>query len=1459
MQPYKQLIIWLLLTLFSTITSANQIVFVNESSPNAVNTPKCWTGGNNTPCVSFDLGIEGLHHLSKAKHVELRIAEREYNFTNNETGHFNNYTNGISIIGKADNMNGNTKPVTIICSDGIGFSFINSSNIIINGIIFKGCSQLQNSTSFDAQNNTVQNSSGPTFLQTYVSLYFLFCKDVNLVNVNVESTYGTGIVLYNIGGSNKIEHCDFLENKFKDHNEISGGGGMYIEYSYCVPTASGINCLNTGESNVNNISSYNSDASVHVINSHFIMNKANVSSSSFNQGTFILPQKQNHTAFGRGGGLSVFFKGSANHINITIEQCLFQNNSALWGGGIFAEFQDHAFNNTLQVNSCNIWNNKVYFIDTWNEGTGGGGSRVGFIFYNDTAAYSNSIVFDHCWFINNSAYFGGGVSFYTARQHKYRPNKLKLHNCLFEHNQARLGAAIDLSAWHSSIVGTIPTPLVDNCAFRFNSPRQGGLIGIGAMYIDAVHVQFQNNVEFESNQGSALAITGSHIEVLKNCTMTFQNNSGRNGGAIALLGNAFIVTNDNSQLIFNNNRAYYSGGAIYYFSSGERDLISSRNCFIRFHDITLPPDYWTSTFEFRNNTASEHPNSIYASTILPCVWGGAYGATKNNKDVNMRVFCWNDYRRNWRYFLHDGSEYPCCNTSHETNCESSPQVSTAASMFFPDSNLNSSYNVIPGNITTLNLPVKNDMDREVTDNTIFIARITHTKLDADEDGKASFKAGHDYQYNYISHQQLFLLGDENATVTLEIETVDPIVIQKQITVHFNKCPPGYKIKSSKCVCAGNYNSFVVCDETNYAANIIRGVWIGQYPHYNDSLLVGLSPYVQDVSVSETIQLPNDASELSDYLCGHRKGVLCGECKKGYGVAMNTEDFNCIPCSEEDAHRNWFYYMLTEFLPVTIFFAAVFLFSMTVTFGPLNSYIFFAQVVTTVVKFGADGMIPLENTIKHYKDIESIYVIPYDFWNLNFFRTLMPKYCLSRNITTLDVLSLGYVTALYPLLLLIVFITLMSLYNRGVRIFVCIFRPLHRCLARFRQWTNLQQSITGGIAVFIVISYTKLTLVSLQLLHFVPLYNAVDEKPVYHVFYFDGSIKFGNEGWKYIMIASIVISTFVIIPPLLLAYPSALRFLEWISCGRLRLGKLYPTPKLQAFLDEFHGCYKDGSDGGLDCRWFASLYFCLRIALFVVYSVIPSWHEQYIAQILIFLCTVLMIAVIRPYREEWINNIDVTMFLTLASITALSQYNLQLTRTGQDVNTLAFAIQYILIVMPLLYCIGYYCTLMWSRTKSRCIDFAKRNLVNDNAALLDDGSEGSRDNLVDSTHVSNFLDYMENTGRMSGRVRLSNSHRWNTNRGNVNHPQPGIINSNQLASESTPLLTPSSSNTGSSSSQTSHERRGRGQRQTEEGKKDESQNEPTAIDVQSHSEGYQTTPTRDCGSVGQTSLLTSSKF
>ena len=241
------------------------------------------------------------------------------------------------------------------------------------------------------------------------------------------------------------------------------------------------------------------------------------------------------------------------------------------------------------------------FNDERNEGTDGGGSRVGYIHFDEFFAYNNSITFERCTFDDNQAYYGGGISFYCAWQPSQSKgyNNFTITNCSFLNNKARLGSAVDLSQWHSSINGAVLSPVKESCTFRSNAPRNnGGLVGVGAVYVDASHLDLKGNVVFRKNMGSALAVTAAYIVIEANASILFKENSARNGGGIALLGNTYIVTYAHSNLTFINNTAEYNRGAIYFFSSGECDLISSRNCLIRFFNITLPPQNWTSSFTF---------------------------------------------------------------------------------------------------------------------------------------------------------------------------------------------------------------------------------------------------------------------------------------------------------------------------------------------------------------------------------------------------------------------------------------------------------------------------------------------------------------------------------------------------------------------------------------------------------------------------------------------------------------------------------------------------------------------------------------------------------------------------------------------------------------------------------------------------------------------------------------------
>ena len=1361
----KNTMSWIPVLLFISLLisgSLGEKIYVNQSSPNSVDSSTC--GDIDKPCATFDLGLIGLQKLL-AKYgnnevFEMIIAAGNYTFNTTESGNFFKATN-IAIIGVPHNT------VSVKCIDLVGFSFVYSRNITVRGITFDGCSQLRNSTS--------ANFRERVFIPTYVSLYFLYCEDVTITDVVIENTQGIAVTLYNVIGQSRIDSCTFHNNSF--NNVISGGGGVYIEYSFCVPTENGPDCLASGKSNVDE--KYTSNSMILVVNSNFVANVADLTQNVSTSYTFILPHKQYHSAFGRGGGISTFFKGNAQKNEIKIEKCNFAKNHALWGAGIFAEYQDNAGSNSFSVKDSVIKKNEVSFNDEHNEGTGGGGSRVGYIYFDDFFAYNNSITFENCTFDDNQAYYGGGISFYCARQPSQSKgyNNFTITNCSFQNNRARLGSAVDLSQWHSSINGAVLSPVIESCTFESNAPRNnGGLVGVGAVYVDALHLDLKGNVVFRKNMGSALAVTAAYIVIEANASILFEENSARNGGGIALLGNTYIVTYAHSNLTFINNIADYNGGAIYFFSSGERDLISSRNCLIRFFNITVPPQSWTSSFTFRGNKANNQNNSIYASSVLPCLWGGAFGSTSVNAS---EAFCWNE--DNWVYYDdYDVRVYDC-----------SSQISSAPSKFVFTNKETSNQTYIPGNVPidlTSIFHVEDDFN--IRRSAVLIASIRKND---------TYRFQSEQNFNYISNENLYLFAEPNSNVTIQIETLDPIVVQKNITIAFQECPPGFNNTNQRCVCDHNYvyNEYVSCNAETYESSIARGAWMGACGASGnkptDHLCVGLSPYVNTNTRYLSISLGYSIENLTNIFCSekNRDGILCGKCQPNYGVAANSDNFVCVIC-KGDVRVNWFLYILTEFLPITFFFAAVFIFSMTLTSGPLNSFIFFAQVLNTGVKIGAEGMVPLGEFAHsknfNYEILKTFYTVPYDIWNLDFFASLNNlvlelNFCLGESLSTLSLLTLRYVSALYPLLLLLVFIVVLTCYNQGR--LVCIFRPVHNCLSRLRQHTGINQSITGGFAVFILISYTKFTLISNMLLSSSPLYYS-NSSMSRKVFYFDGEVDFPSnihQGLGYIILAVLIYCTFVAIPPILLVYPSILKLLEKVSKGRIPVGRLYPHHKIQLFLNEFHGCYRDGSDGRMDCRWFASLYFFLRIIIFIMYGQINQWSTQYVIQILVFLTMAVLFVVFQPYRQEWINSLDAAMFVNLAAISAISLYNLQQSRIGENLSIIPFILQMILVFLPLIYCVVYYCTILikprihgWVVKKKRKSRLRLNRPVDCEHDRIFDSSAGESD-LEDSTHVEPFLDYINNNDRnITNRLtRRKEVHVRN-------------INSTPSNSETTPLCT-----------------------------------------------------------------------
>ena len=71
-----------------------------------------------------------------------------------------------------------------------------------------------------------------------------------------------------------------------------------------------------------------------------------------------------------------------------------------------------------------------------------------------------------------------------------------------------------------------------------------------------------------------------------------------------------------------------------------------------------------------------------------------------------------------------------------------------------------------------------------------------------------------------------------------------------------------------------------------------------------------------------VQLPNNISELNDYMCGpmNRKGRICSECIDGFAPSVTSVGYICSNCTGA-----WYgvpLYLILEFVPITLFYISL---------------------------------------------------------------------------------------------------------------------------------------------------------------------------------------------------------------------------------------------------------------------------------------------------------------------------------------------------------------------------------------------------------------------------------------------------------------------------------------------------------------------------------------------------------
>ena len=248
-------------------------------------------------------------------------------------------------------------------------------------------------------------------------------------------------------------------------------------------------------------------------------------------------------------------------------------------------------------------------------------------------------------------------------------------------------------------------------------------------------------------------------------------------------------------------------------------------------------------------------------------------------------------------------------------------------------------------------------------------------------------------------------------------------LEQNLKVFNFECPTWhfYNQKSGKCEC---YKSIKENDVIRCKENGNTMLQYGQcMTRDGNTTVVTKCPYFQptgyDISeVEGYITLPSNVSELNEYMCRpmNRRGPLCSECVDGFGLSTTSVLFTCSNCTHFSLTYGIPLYLLIEIIPVTILYLVILIFRVSLTSSPMTCFILYSQLVMNTIII--DLHPPIPEILFQEKYFRTIIVALYGMWNLDFFKYILPPFCLSSHLKQTHIALFGYISVVYPLCLII---------------------------------------------------------------------------------------------------------------------------------------------------------------------------------------------------------------------------------------------------------------------------------------------------------------------------------------------------------------------------------------------------------------------------------------------------------
>ena len=804
----------------------------------------------------------------------------------------------------------------------------------------------------------------------------------------------------------------------------------------------------------------------------------------------------NNSAAGSGGAVCLNAK-----VNAHITGCTFQNNRASGVGGGGGAVSRCGSTGDTHITGCTFQNNRA-------DGHGGGGGAVsmpgstghayitGCTFQNNSASYAGGAVelYRHSGNVNitNSTFHINNAKIGGAIHIKEMSSYLFISMSSFTNNTSQAGAAMyaihnDIDSYNSLPTGPIILQDVivkdnhcssDQCAGTIHF--KGVILEIIGSYITGSH--------FVSNSPHG-AIEGENGILQLQGYITFENNTGVNGGAISLSNNVPVYFYDNCKVAFLQNVATEYGGAIYnngeFFAPNQEPTIGEIiDCILRFH-VVIEEHSCNGSFSitFIGNHAPHGGHAVYATPIYHC--------NHHFNSIEKSGYCDKDMVEYFNIIpLPDDTtdvqvlSFPdhvnYCGCSDPFLCNgTSPQFTTH-----------------PGRTVRIMVtPIGNG--EQLSPSAVYTQVDRIILLGPRQKAQWVGTVCGTMEYN--------IFGPEMASLQLLLYN-DPSGSKKTvIDVKLLPCGPWFTLAPDmRCNCSQLFATLgVACDASEYTVTRNKTNWIGVY---NNTLPAVAQTCPLDYCNSNITKMSPET--LMDLCNGGRAGIICGHCPGNLSVVFGSS--KCQVCSDMWLTTLVMFAVLGVFLVAALFFL-----NLTITQGTLYGLIFYANIiqVNASIFFNQSILNPLQVIVS--------------FVNLD----LGLPMCFYNNMDDADKAGLQFA---FPAYLLILTMT---------TILVC-----HYCLQRSPTTSNglslymvsniIGERAVGVLSTLIYLSYSKMLRNVIDIL----TYSTVHlPSGVMKVWFYDGNVEYLHGKHTVLFVVAMVTCTLFLLP-----YTIALTFIPIIE-------------------------------------------------------------------------------------------------------------------------------------------------------------------------------------------------------------------------------------------------------------------------------------------------------------------------